>query len=182
MDPILGEIRSFAGPYAPNGWLLCDGSLLNISEYEALYSLIGTSYGGDGRVNFALPDLRGRLATGEGTGPGLTTRTIGSFGGTEQVTLTEENLPAHNHFVKVSTAPSGSMNNPSVQTYLGTSNAESGTAKVYVPGNTTGTTQVSLDEDMIEPAGGNQPHGNIMLCIAINYIICMNGIYPTRAS
>jgi len=184
MDTILGEIRAFGGNFAPQNWLICDGSLLNITDYETLFALIGTTYGGNGSSNFALPDLRGRLAVGQGQGqnPTLTTRIIGSSGGSEEVTLVPANLPIHNHAIKVSTVATGSINNPSNQTYLGSSIAASGMAKVYVPGATPNITVIQMDPRSIHSAGGNQPHENIMPCLAINYIICVNGIFPQQPS
>lgn len=184
MDTILGEIRTFAGMYAPQNWHFCDGSLLNISEYQTLFALIGTIYGGNGSTTFGLPDLRGRLAIGQGQGqePTLTPRRIGSYGGSEGVSLTAAQLPAHTHAVRVSTVASGSISNPSNQTYLGTTTAGSGTAKVYVPAATTGTTSVQLDPNVIKSEGGSSLHDNIMPCMGVSYIICVRGIFPPRPS
>ncbi|MEL7588570.1 MAG: tail fiber protein [Prolixibacteraceae bacterium] len=181
MEGILGEIRAFAGNFAPVNWRICDGSLLPINEYNALFALIGVTYGGNGMNNFALPDLRGRLPIGQGQGPNLTQKTIGTFGGSEAVTLTEAQMPAHSHHVKVSTVTAGSVNSPSAETYMGSVTASSGTAKVYVPGATTGTTSVKLDASTIQPEGGSQSHWNVMPCVAINYIICVQGgVFPPQ--
>lgn len=177
---IIGEIRAFAGDFAPQNWLICDGCLQAIQNFGPLYSLIGTTYGGDGATTFALPDLRGRLAIGQGPGPNLTPRTLGAYGGAEAVTLAGNEMPPHAHAVKVSTAATGSVNNPSAATYLGTVIAASGSAKMYVPQATPNTKIVNMDDSTIQPSGGSYPHSNVMPCLAINYIICIYGIYPQQ--
>ena len=182
MEGILGEIRAFAGNFAPVNWLICDGSLQQISTYSTLYALLGTRYGGDGVNNFALPDLRGRLAIGQGQGPGLTARQIASFGGSEQVTLTEATIPAHSHSVIASTVTSGSVANPSATTYLGSVCTAAGTAVGYIPPTATGFTPKTLDETVIQSTGLSQPHNNVMPCLAINYIMCaIGGVFPSRS-
>ena len=184
MDTILGEIRAFGGNFAPQNWLFCDGSLLSITSYQTLFALIGSTYGGNGSSNFALPDLRGRLAVGQGQGqnPTLTQRIIGSHGGTEEVTLVPDNLPVHSHAVKVSTVTAGSIGKPASSTYLGSLNTTTGQAVGYLPGATPSIVQKTLGVSTIQNSGGNQPHENIMPCLAINYIICVNGIFPQQPS
>jgi microcystin-dependent protein len=181
MNGIIGEIRAFAGDFAPVDWLICDGCLQAIRNFEPLFSLIGVTYGGDGVNTFALPDLRGRLIIGQGGGPNLTPRTLGVFGGAEAVTLTGDEMPLHTHAVKVSTVATGSVNNPSQDTYLGSVVAATGSAKMYVPQTTPETKIANMDDSTIQPSGGNYPHSNVMPCLAINYIICFNGVYPQQS-
>ncbi|MEX1033826.1 MAG: tail fiber protein [Cellvibrionaceae bacterium] len=172
-DPFIGEIRMFAGNYAPESWALCDGSLLSIAAHDALFSLIGTTYGGDGQSNFALPDLRGRLPMGQGTGPSLTPRTMGEHFGTETVTLTERELPAHNHvFTATTTAATGA--NPDGNLF-----ADTGNDTLYVPDPPSPDLK-TMNAKTVANAGTSQPHDNIMPSVAMNYIICLNGIYPSR--
>jgi len=182
MDGILGEIRAFAGTYAPQNWMLCNGSVLSINSYQTLYSLIGTYYGGDGVNTFAIPDLRGRLATGQGQGPALTNRVIGSFGGAEQEQLALTEMPGHNHIMNVCTdAANLSVNQPTATTFLGSVGAASGTGLTYVPAVTPKITKTALNGATIQPFGGNAPHKNVMPCVAINYIICVaGGVFPQR--
>jgi microcystin-dependent protein len=180
MEGILGEIRAFAGNFAPVNWLICDGSQQSISTYNALFALIGTTYGGDGISTFALPDLRGRLAVGQGQGTGLTSRRIGENGGTVQATVTEATMPAHTHTVIVSTASDTSVPTPTADTYPGSTITSAGTATGYLPSSATGFTQKTLDPAVIRSTGASQPHSNVMPCLAVNYIICMNGVWPQR--
>lgn len=170
-EAYVGEIRMFAGDYAPENWAPCDGRTLQISEYEALYSLLSTTYGGDGRTNFNLPDLRGRLAIGMGQGqnPALTNRPLGQLTGVETVTLTEANHPAHNHaFTAGGTATShspGGMVPGAVSGF-----------KLYASTATSGS---SLDSKVVQPVpGGSQAHNNVMPSMPISFIICLWGIYP----
>lgn len=182
MDPYIGEIRMFAGNYVPEDWLLCDGSLQPINTYQTLYSLLGTTYGGDGATTFGLPDLRGRLPVGQGTGPSLTPRTLAQTGGASFVQLIEANLPAHAHTVNTSTT---SATTPTVAANVGLAQPQTlpaGQVVRYVPpGLATPPTQQNMDPDTVSvAAGGNQPHSNLMPYLAINYIICPNGLYPQR--
>ena len=180
MDAILGEIRAFAGTYAPIGWEFCDGKLINIADNQPLFALIGTTYGGDGVRMFALPNLRCKIAIGMGQGPSLSNRILGSTGGQEKVILTTGNLPPHNHTVTVSTVSTGSVNQPSSSAYLGATCTDTGQATLYVPGSTTGTSNVQLDPKTIMNEGFGIAHDNIMPCMGINYIICVFGIFPQR--
>ncbi len=161
----------FAGNFAPQGWAFCDGQLLAISDNDTLFSLIGTIYGGDGVNTFALPDLRGRVPLHQGSGPGLSTRTLGVLAGTESVTLTAAQLPAHAHDFHAST----------------TAGASSG-PQGNVVGNPPSTTMFiadtptqSLPSTMLGPAGGSQPHENRMPFLAVNFIISLYGIYPSSS-
>jgi len=168
-EPFIGEIRIFAGTFAPQGWALCDGQLLAVSQYDALFSLLGTSYGGDGRTTFGLPDLRGRVPIHLGQGPGLTNRPLGSSGGHEQVTLTPDQSAPHTHPLQASTG-AASGNDPS-----GAVLAEA-SADIYVDENP--------DENMaaaaISTMGGSGAHDNLMPFLCVNHIIALNGVYPSR--
>jgi microcystin-dependent protein len=159
-DQFIGEIRMFAGNFAPREWAFCDGRLLPISQNQALYSILGTTYGGDGRENFALPDLRGRVALHPGNGPGLTERRLGDEGGAEQVTLSEAEMPEHSHGV----TSAGDGQTIRSLSYFGT--------EKEVPQKTT---------EISEPAGGGQPHDNMPPFQAVNFIIAIQGIYPSRS-
>ncbi|MEN2978570.1 tail fiber protein [Tistrella bauzanensis] len=185
MDGFLGEIRMFAGPYAPEDWALCGGQVLTVAGNEALFSLLGTTYGGDGVTNFALPDLRGRLAVHAGQQPGMPiNHPRGQKFGTETVTLTEATMPAHSHAMRAvsqsstSEAPEGLMlginvPTPSYPTFSGIFNT---TAPVSTPTSNTGP----MAEEMIGSEGANQQHYNVMPSLVINFIIALKGSYPTR--
>ncbi len=176
MDPFVGEIRPFAGNYAPVDWQLCDGSLLSVSDNQALYSLLSTAFGGDGVTNFAVPDLRGRLPIGFGQGTGLSNRVFAAKGGNENVQLGIANAPVHSHSFNVTTAaatdssPNGKLfANPAPNTF-------------YATTPNPGSAPQMLNTDTVPASGGaNQPHENRMPTLAINYIICVNGIYPQRS-
>ncbi|WP_319505317.1 tail fiber protein [Bacteroides graminisolvens] len=180
MDAYIGEIRTFSGNYAPEGWHICDGTQLTIQGNEMLYSLIGTTFGGDGRTQFGLPDLRGRMAISQGTGTALTDRTLGQSGGNESVQLVTPDMPVHNHLVKVDTAD-GSVATPSTGTFLGKMISPEATVLGYLPGSSITPRSIELDNtSTIATTGGNVPHNNIMPSMAITYIICTTqGIYPT---
>jgi microcystin-dependent protein len=166
-QPYVGEIRLFGGNFAPNGWYLCQGQLLPISENETLFNLIGTTYGGDGQETFALPDLQGRVPVHQGTGPGRSTYQIGEKAGVEEVTLTVAQLPAHNHAFPVSTG-----------------GASSGSAVGGVPA-AVGSDALWGNDGTTEPmaattvAGGSQPHSNLQPYTCLNYIIAWAGIFPS---
>lgn len=173
-DPIVGEIRPFAGNYAPVGWHLCDGTLLDINTYQALYSLIGTTYGGNGSTTFGLPDFRGRLPVGQGTGGGLTPRTLGQSFGSETVTITAAQQAAHSHGWMASSTVS-SLTNPA-------GNLIGATASEQFFDTVTDPTKIT---PLLATACGNSdgqgaPHANVMPSTALNFIICLNGIYPDR--
>ena len=161
-QPFIGEIRMFAGNFAPLGWAFCDGALFPISEHEALFHLIGTTYGGDGESTFALPDLRGRVPMHAGNG-----YILAETGGAEAVTLTGTQIPAHNHQLVAST---------DIPTLSSPADALTGQAagKPYrVPGTTT-----QLSASTLAPVGGSQPHDNMQPYVAINYIISLYGVFP----
>jgi len=180
MTPCIGEIRAFGGNFAPVNWHICDGSLLPISQYEALYTLLGTTYGGNGTTTFALPDLRGRLMVSQGTGPGLTPRVLGQTSGTENVTLLTTNMPGHNHAAMASTA----VANAHVPTgnYLAapTDTTTTGTNVVtYLPDSVPGFTLAPLQAATVSSIGGSTPHENRMPYVAITYIIALFGVFPS---
>lgn len=169
-EAYLGEIRLFAGDYAPQDWHLCDGSLLQINQYQALYSLLGTTYGGDGVQSFALPDLRGRMIVGQGTSTAGIMYNRGQKAGAETVALTEANLPAHSHMVSASSdaATSNSPNNAVWANAVNTSYTTSGA-------------NVALAPAAVSTApGGGQPHQNCQPSVALTYIIALQGMYPTQ--
>lgn len=166
-EGFIGEVRMFAGNFAPRGWAFCDGQLLAISNNTALFSILGTTYGGDGRTTFALPDLRGRVAVGVGQGPGLTNRRQGERYGAETSTLTVANLPAHNHSINLKTGDGGS--NLSSKSILP---IETNTSKLSYSSST--------NNEIVNNNGGNQSFSITQPSIAIRYIICLQGIYPSR--
>jgi microcystin-dependent protein len=172
MDEYLGVIKIFGFNFTPNGWMMCQGQLLPISQNAALFSLLGTTYGGDGRTTFALPDLRGRVPIGMGQGPGLSNYTPGQTGGTESVTLLATQLPSHNHSLQgYSTA--GTTASPA-----GALSANSGSLD---PEYSQSGTLTTMSTQAIGNTGNNQPHSNLQPYIAFNYCICTNGLYPSRS-
>ncbi len=174
MDTYIGDIRLFGGNFAPRGWLLCNGALLNISEYDTLFTLIGTAYGGDGQNTFAVPDLRGRVPVGQGTGPGLSTRVLGQIYGSENVTLLPGQLPQHNHPFNA-TAATASSAQPA-----GMLLAQTGTDNLYGPAPASSPQPQTMAASAVSIAGGSQPHANIMPSMAVNYIIAFEGVFPSR--
>ena len=164
-QPYVGEIRMFAGNFAPAGWMFCDGQLLPISENETLFNLIGTTYGGDGQSTFALPDLQGRLPIHQGNGT-----ILAETGGAEAITLTVNQIPAHSHPLLASTGP-GNLNTPG-----GNVTAESAAVKIYYADEPTANMAASA----IAPAGGSQPHTNFQPYLCLNFIISLFGIFPSQ--
>lgn len=174
-NPFIGEIRPFAGNYAPRNWHFCDGSLLEIAEYELLHTLLGTSYGGDGRATFGVPDLRSRIPIGRGRGTGLTNRPLAETGGTESVTLTAQQVAAHSHGVIVS-ADAGRSPQPGQHV----PGAPANEALFYLAPGAGIQIDAVLAADSIVPTGGRQAHENRMPITALNFIIALTGIYPSR--
>lgn len=168
-EPFIGEIRMFAGNFAPRGWQFCQGQLLSIAQNSALFSILGTTYGGNGMTTFALPDLRGRVPLGPGQGLGLSPRTLGEQGGVETVTLISTQIPAHTHALNASSAtpttadPGGAL-------------LPTGASRIYAGG----APSAQLSPTSIGVAGGSQPHQNMQPFLAMNYIIAVEGIYPSR--
>jgi len=179
MEPFMGQITIFGGSFAPRGWALCQGQLLAISQYSALFSLLGTTYGGDGRTTFGLPDLRSRCAIGMGQGPGLTPRTQGERIGQETVILTQNELPSHSHQLIGSNAD-GTTADPTNAT-LAKNNVvvERGSPAIPVNGYSSAAANVGMGAS-IGNTGANQSHNNMQPSIALNYIIALVGLYPSR--
>jgi microcystin-dependent protein len=171
MDPLLASILIFAGNFAPRGWAFCNGQVLSISQNTALFSLLGTTYGGNGIQTFGLPDLRGRVPIHYGQGPGLSNYDLGQMSGTENVTMLLTNMPAHNHLIN---ANSGA----------GDTAAPAGA----IPANTgaldreysTSAANVTMNAQMVSQTGGSQPFSIMQPYLALNYIIALQGIFPSR--
>ncbi len=176
-QPFLGEIRMFGGTFAPVGWAFCNGQTLAISNNEALFTLIGTTYGGDGQTTFQLPDLRGRIPVGAGTGNGLTPRTMGQFYGTETETLTSQQMPVHSHGAVVTSA-TGNLGGPANNALPA---APSGTgADLYTLPGTPAPTAVTMNPQSIAATGNGLPHENMMPFMCISFIIATAGVFPSR--
>lgn len=170
-EPFVAEIRIFAGNFAPRGWAFCNGQLLPVSQNTALFSLIGTTYGGDGRTTTALPNLQGRAPMHPGRGPGLTSRRLGQRGGVETVTITEAQMPSHNH-TAYGTGDSANQRDPSG--HMPATGGGRGT-NLYAAANNLGAF------DRLQNTGGSQAHNNMQPYIAINFIIALVGLYPSRS-
>lgn len=169
MDPFLGEIRLFAGNFAPQGWAFCNGALLPIAQNSALFALLGVTYGGDGRTTFALPNLAGRFAMHQGQGVNLSNRTLGEAVGESQVTLTAAQVGAHSHTAHCATV--GAASSPQGAVWA---TDPSGSIAPY--SNAAPNAQMTP----LAPAGAGQPHPNLQPFVAINYIIALEGIFPTQ--
>ena len=169
-QPYVGEIRMFAGNFAPLGWMFCDGSVLSIAENETLFQLIGTNYGGDGQSTFALPDLRGRIPIHQGAGPGLSSRMLAESGGAEVVTLGALSLPAHTHGWRASGAQAQATAGP-----VGSVTASAAPTLLYGQGAPT----LQFASQAVLPTGGSQPHENLAPYLCVNYIISLFGIFPS---
>jgi microcystin-dependent protein len=173
-EPFIGEIRWVAFNFAPVGWATCEGQLLLISQNSALFDLLGTTYGGDGKTTFALPDLRGRAPIGQGQGTGLTTRGLGDRGGQETVMLTQDQLPPHTHAALASSStattksPAGNV--------LATASGPGQRTTIYAPG----PSNVTLGGSAIGTVGGGQPHENMPPFLTLTCIIALQGIFPSR--
>jgi len=175
MTGYVGEIRMFAGNFAPAGWMFCNGAVLPISEYDTLFQLIGTTYGGDGMSTFQLPDLQGRVPLHQGQGSGLTNRVIGETGGVENVTLTTQQIPVHTH-APLANSAAGTTANPTNAIF----GAGSATQVFdYVTPFNAASAQVALNAATIALDGGSQPHDNIQPTLAYSYIISLYGYFPS---
>lgn len=170
-EPFVGEIRMFAGNFAPRGWAFCDGQLLAISQNDALFSLLGTIYGGDGRTTYGIPDLRGRIPIHAGSGPGLSPRRLGAKAGVEKVTLTVNQLTSHTHAANGSTAVANETD-PANDRVTG----QTGTFDLYQ----SGSPSAAMASQAITGVGGSQSHTNLMPALCIHFIIALVGIYPSR--
>lgn len=167
-SPYVGEIRMFGGNFAPAGWAFCNGATMAISENEVLFNLIGTTYGGDGQQTFNLPDLQGRLPMHQGTGAGLSPRTIGEQGGVETVNLTTNQIPVHSH-LPLSVSGSGNQSTPQNGVWAGV------TSSIY----TSNAPNTPFNNTLGGNTGGSQPHDNLMPYLTITFIISLFGIYPS---
>ncbi len=172
-DPFIGEIRIFAGNFAPRGWALCDGQLLPISQFTALFSILGTTYGGNGRTTLALPNLQGRFPMHPGRGPGLTPRSLGEKIGSPEVTLIPSQIPSHTHTQQASTDP-GTTGTPSAEVILA---APAENDSVYGPPDDL----VNLASEVVGNTGGGAPHENRQPYLAMNFIIALQGLFPSRS-
>lgn len=183
MEGTIAEIRMFAGNFAPRSWAFCQGQTLSIAQNTALFSLLGTTYGGDGQTTFNLPDFRGRIGDGTGTGPGLPNVQLGEVAGSNTVTLTSANLPPHNHSAALNASTvAATKQGPTAGAVLGMSidNVGSAVPFIYSPagsatGRTLGSTSVTTGL-----TGGTQPFSNLQPYLGMNFIICLEGIYPSR--
>lgn len=174
-SPYVGEIRMFGFSRVPSGWQTCDGSLLAIDQYETLFMLIGTTYGGNGVTNFAVPDMRGRVPVEQGAGPGLSTRVMGQQTGTEEVTLLIGQLPTHNHLC-VATADAGTTATPGPAVAFG------GIAPdTMYTSSIAGLTAFPLGSATIGPQGGSLPHNNLMPTLSVSFCIATIGIFPSQS-
>ena len=175
MDPFVAEIRIFPFNFAPKGWAFCDGQILPLSQNTALFSLLGTTYGGDGKSNFALPNMQGNAPMHPGQGPGLSLHDLGETGGSDTVSLLESEIPSHSHAMMAS---SDSADNfvPAAAIML---------AKPLGRGNnlfaTTATPLVAMNDNALAPAGGDQPHNNLQPYLTLNFCIALQGVYPPRS-
>lgn len=172
VEAFTGEIRMFAGTFPPRDWAFCDGQLLPISQHQALYSILGTHYGGDGRSTFGLPDLRGRVPLHAGNEPDLTSRRLGQQGGREKVTLDESQMPAHTHttVTKASSSTRSEIAPDARNAYWG-------------PGSYTNDSNVNMAMDAVvtNASGGGKPVSNVQPFTAINFIICLDSVFPPRS-
>jgi microcystin-dependent protein len=170
-DPFVAEIRIFPFNFAPKGWAFCDGQLLPLSQNTALFSLLGTTYGGDGKSTFALPNLRGSAPMHPGQGPGLSQRFLGESGGSENVTLLESEMPAHNHSLRADTVDLADTNTPGPGTVFG----QSAGGTLYQSSQNT-----QLGPTALSVAGGSQPHTNMQPYLTLSFNIALQGVFPPR--
>ncbi len=169
-DPFVAEIRIFPFNFAPRGWAWCDGQILPLSQNTALFSLLGTTYGGNGVSNFALPDLQGKAPMHPGQGPGLSLHDLGETGGSETVTLLESEIPAHAHSIMA-----GSLNSQSISP-TGNTTGRGNPTPIYA----TAGTLVSMGQNAVAPTGGDQPHNNMMPYLTFYFNIALQGVFPPR--
>ncbi len=170
-EPFIAEIRMFGGNFAPRSWAFCDGQLLPISQNTALFSLLGTTYGGDGRTTFGLPNLRDRSAMHPGRGPGLSPRTLGEMGGASAVTLTAAEMPRHGHALRGTASPTSTS--PAGHSMAATGN---GSPAYRIPGNT-----VAMAGEALGAAGSGGAHNNRQPVLGISFIIALQGVFPPRS-
>jgi microcystin-dependent protein len=172
-DPFLAEIRIFPFNFAPKGWAFCDGQILPLSQNTALFSLLGTTYGGDGKSNFALPNMQGNAPMHPGQGPGLSLHDLGETGGSETVTLLQSEIPSHNHTMMAQNQPA-QLDAPAPDRTI--SRSSGGFAYKAAPY----TTVVPFNPSMLGPTGGDLPHNNMMPYLTLNFCIALQGVFPPR--
>jgi microcystin-dependent protein len=172
-DPFVAEIRIFPFNFAPKGWAWCDGQLLPLSQNTALFSLLGTTYGGDGKSTFALPDLQGRAPMHPGQGPGLSLHDLGETGGSETVTLNESEIPSHSHSILAANFP-GDIQSPTTAVALARSSGGNAYQTVV------NQNLVPMSPSALAPAGGDQPHNNMMPYLTLYFCIALQGVFPPR--
>jgi microcystin-dependent protein len=180
MDGYIAEIKMFAGNFAPRNWALCQGQIMSIAQNTALFSLLGTTYGGNGQTTFALPDFRGRVAVGTGQGPGLANKDLGEVSGVENVTLVVTQIPAHSHAATINVnSNAGTLSNPTGNYLAGGQDATANPIPTYAAASTPAAT---LNASTVTGGntGGSQPHSNMQPYLGMNYIICLFGIFPSR--
>ena len=177
MQPTLGEIRIFSGNFAPRDWAMCIGQTLDIASYQALFSLLGTAYGGNGTTTFALPDMRGRVAISQGQCRAGQNYVLGSRGGLERVQLTLDQIPNHQHQFVVNTGTATQQTVTNMM--LAAPNSSAGDVVYYLPEDPGDEKILPLKDDALQETGGGQSHENRMPFLSLNYIICLNGVYPS---
>lgn len=173
MDPFVAEIRIFPFNFAPKGWAFCDGQILPLSQNTALFSLLGTTYGGDGKSNFALPNMQGNAPMHPGQGPGLSLHDLGETGGSETVSLLESEIPAHSH-TTMAFAAVGNRTTPA-----GNAISRVTGSTPFVAGSPT-PALVTMSDNSVAPVGGDQPHNNMQPYLTLNFCIALQGVYPPR--
>ena len=173
--PFVGEIRMFGFNRVPSGWFACNGALISIAEYDVLFALLGTTFGGDGQSTFAVPDLRGRVPLHMGQGPGLSNRPLGAVSGTESVTLTQPQMPAHTHTLSVSSGVA-TLETPAAAALPGAVSGET----FYVT-DTNGATALAMEALAVTSSGGNQAHENCMPTLTVQYCIAWAGVFPSQS-
>jgi microcystin-dependent protein len=171
-DPFVAEIRIFPFYFAPHGWAFCDGQLMPISQNTALFSLLGTTYGGDGKSTFALPDIQGSAPMHPGQGPGLSLHDLGEQGGSDTVSLLESEMPAHSHTVSASQSDAGDRSPAGERFAVG-----AGGLEMYAPPGS----MTQLAQQSWTPAGGDQPHNNLQPYLTLNFCIALQGVFPPRS-
>lgn len=174
-DPFVAEIRIFPFNFAPNGWAWCDGQLMPISQNTALFSLLGTTYGGNGKSNFALPDLQGRAPMHPGQGPGLSLHDLGETGGSDTVSLLESEIPAHSHALSASNAASDEEGQKSPASAV--PGSQQGSNLLYA---SLASNLVAMAPESLAPAGGDAPHNNLMPYLTFYFCIALQGVFPPR--
>jgi microcystin-dependent protein len=177
-QPFLGQLAMFAGNFAPVGWAFCNGQALAIDQNPALFQLLGTTYGGDGVTTFNLPDLQSRVPVHQGQGPGLSSYVIGQSAGVETVTLTTQQLPSHTHAPIA--AASGDSNTPANTFLASEGGADAGKVSIYAPFDVNSANMTTLLPASLSLVGGSQPHENLQPFLAINFIIALQGIFPSQ--